>query len=103
MLDKIGKNALINQSANDLMSNIGSPNSSNTTIFTNHQPLSVEMLASFTVHVRIHLANYLVLILTQKINNFKILSINIPASIVETFARILIFDPDNFIKYFTRY
>ena len=40
-------------------------------------------------------------ILIQKPQICKSLTVNIPASIVETFARLLIFDPDNFIKYFT--
>lgn len=45
------------------------------------------------------MATYLTYILTQKPQIFKVLSLNIPAAIVETFARLLIFDPDNFIKY----
>ena len=71
------------------------------TIFTNHQPLSIEMICSFTLHVRMHLASYLSNLLTQKANA-KIMITNIPASIIETFTRLVIFDPDNFIKYFTR-
>jgi hypothetical protein len=71
------------------------------TIFTNHQPLSIEMICSFTLHVRMHLASFLSNLLTQKAN-LKLMITNIPASIIETFTRLVIFDPDNFIKYFTR-
>lgn len=104
LLDKIGKNAHQNQQlpVGSSPSGTGSPNGSSNSIFTSHQPLSNEMISSFTLHVRIHLATYLSYILTQKSQNFKALNLNIPASIVETFARLIIFDPDNFMKYFTQ-
>ena len=60
------------------------------------------MITSFTLHVRIHIAQYLTYLLTQKTQIIKTLNLNIPASIVETFARLLIFDPDNFIKVLTQ-
>jgi len=47
-------------------------------------------------------ANYLTCILIQKQQICKVLNTSIPAAIVETFARLLIIDPDNFIKYFTQ-
>jgi hypothetical protein len=59
MLDKIGKNANLQQQQQQLNmanspSNTGSPNSQGSNgIFTSHQPLSMEMIASFTLHVRI--------------------------------------------------
>jgi hypothetical protein len=99
LLEKIGKSAL-QQQAN---TSVGSPNSSgSSSIFTNHQPLSFEMISSFTLHVRMHTANYLTCMLIQKPQLFKALTFNIPAAIVETFARLITYDPDNFIKYFTR-
>lgn len=55
MLDKIGKSAIVNQpqSLNNNTVGIGSPSNASNTIFTAHQPLSFEMIASFTLHVRI--------------------------------------------------
>jgi hypothetical protein len=54
LLDKIGKSAIGNQpqSLNNT-AGIGSPSNASNTIFTAHQPLSFEMIASFTLHVRI--------------------------------------------------
>lgn len=92
LLEQIGKNA---------SANANSSNSVNS-IFTNHQPLSFGIIGSFTLHVRTHTANYLTCLLIQKPQICKVLTVNIPASIVETFARLLIFDPDNFIKFFTQ-
>lgn len=102
LLEKIGRTAMQQQATiNNPSTNSTSPNGSNNSIFTNHQPLSFEMIGSFTLHVRIHATNYLTCILIQKPQICKILTLNIPAAIIETFARLLIFDPDNFIKYFT--
>jgi len=103
LLERIGKNSLAGVNQQQLINNqigVGSPNSNTNinSIFTNHQPLSFEMITSFTLHVRIHIAQYLTVLLTQKNQIIKTLNLNIPASIVETFARLLIFDPDNFIK-----
>ncbi len=95
--ERIGRSSL-NQNLNDMQSNLD--NNSNT-IFTSHQPLSIEMICSFTLHVRMHLASFLSNLLTQKAN-LRVMITNIPASIIETFTRLVIFDPDNFIKYFTR-
>lgn len=41
------------------------------------------------------------MILTHKNQTIKNLNLNISASLVETFARLIIFDPDNFVKYFS--
>jgi len=107
LLERIGKNSLAGVNQQQLITNqigVGSPNSNSNlnSIFTNHQPLSFEMITSFTLHVRIHIAQYLTVLLTQKNQIIKTLNLNIPASIVETFARLLIFDPDNFIKILTQ-
>ena len=97
MFESLGKISPQQQSAINTSSN-----TINTSIFTNHQPLSFEMIGSFTLHVRIHMVNYLTCILFQKPQICKVLTVNIAASIVETFSRVLIFDMDNFIKYFTQ-
>lgn len=56
LLEQIGKNS--NQSSQQQMvqspPNTGSPGSQgNSLIFTGHQPLSMDLIASFTLHVRI--------------------------------------------------
>jgi hypothetical protein len=79
-----------------------SPNNFATPVFTSHQPLSYELISSFTLHVKYHIASFLAHSLFQKAHNCKVLNPNIPATIVETFSRLLIFDIDNFIKYFTQ-
>lgn len=42
------------------------------------------------------------MVLTHKNQPTKTLNTNISASLVETFARLIVFDPDNFVKYLTR-
>jgi len=49
LLEKIGKNASQQQQS----SNSSSPMSMANLVFTSHQPLSFEMISSFTLHVRI--------------------------------------------------
>jgi len=53
LLEKIGKNGLLTAN-NSLPSatGIGSPNSASNSIFTNHQPLSFEMIVSFSLQAR---------------------------------------------------
>ncbi len=55
LLEKIGKNASQQQQSTivNMSGSTGSPNSSaSTSVFTNHQPLSFEVIGSFTLHVR---------------------------------------------------
>lgn len=64
MLDRIGKNAGQIQGQQHQManspSNSASPGSQGgNTIFTGHQPLSMELIASFTLHVRMQLVTNL--------------------------------------------
>ncbi|CAF0729586.1 unnamed protein product [Brachionus calyciflorus] len=104
LLDKIGKNAQVLQQPQmglvNSPSGMASPNSSANSIFTNHQPLSIEIISSLTLHVRFYLANYLTAMLIQKTQQkTSAFNLNIPVSIVETLARLIIYDPDNFIKY----
>lgn len=47
------------------------------------------------------LTGYLTNILIQRTPQ-KPLNMNIPVSIVETLARLVIYDPDNFVKYLNR-
>lgn len=98
MLERIGKNSMTGVNTGSPPSSSTSNVVSNSGVFTSHEPLSFEMITSFTLHVRIHVAQYLTVLLTQKNQIIKTLNLNIPAAIVETFARLLIFDPDNFIK-----
>lgn len=54
LLEKIGRVAMQQQATiNNPSTNTTSPNGSANSIFTNHQPLSFEMIGSFTLHVRI--------------------------------------------------
>ncbi len=97
LLDKIGKSNL-NQSAPalvDFVSNL--PN-----VFTTHQALSFDTISSLAVFARVNIITYLTYLLTQKTNISKALTLNIPAAIVETFARFMIYDPDNSIKFFSQ-
>ena len=48
------------------------------------------------------LANYLTHTLIQKAPQKANINLNIPISMVETWTRLIIFDPDNFIKYLNR-
>ena len=55
LLEKIGKNASQQQQSTivNMSGSTGSPNSSaSSSVFTNHQPLSFEVIGSFTLHVR---------------------------------------------------
>lgn len=101
LLERIGR-VSSQQQQQQPSGNSQSPNSFGNSVFTNHQPLSYELISSFTLHVKHHIASYLIHVLFQKSNNCRVLNLNIPATIVETFSRLLIFDIDNFIKYFTQ-
>jgi len=97
LLDKIGKSNL-NQTAPalvDFVTNL--PN-----VFTSHQALSFETISSLAVFARVNIITYLTYLLTQKTNVSKALTLNIPAAIVETFARFMIYDPDNSMKFFSQ-
>lgn len=57
LLDKIGKNAQIQMSQNQIPivnspSGITSPNNMANSIFTNHQPLAMEVISFLNLHVR---------------------------------------------------
>jgi len=97
LIDKIGKSNL-NQPAPalvDFVSNL--PN-----VFTSHQPLSFDVISSLAVFARANITTYLTYLLTQKTSVSKMLMLNIPAAIVETFARFMIYDPDNLMKFFSQ-
>lgn len=51
LLEKIGKNASQQQQQGGI--NSTSPNNLANSVFANYQPLSFEMIGSFTLHVRI--------------------------------------------------
>jgi mediator of RNA polymerase II transcription subunit 23 len=91
LLEKIGKSALSSQQQQQL--------SSASTSTNQYHPLANEMIASFSMHVKIHLTNYILYLLSQK--STRMLTYHIPAAIPETYARLISMDTENFLKNFT--
>lgn len=109
ILEQIGKSFLQKQQLSQNQMSIppgGSPNAITSSLYTNHQPLSIEFISSLTRISRSQLVNYLLTVIIQRVpssrSESKVLSFNIPSSIVETFARLVIVDSENFMKHLTR-